>query len=107
MLLRFGRVLLVAPYAFLVASLLLFSLFEFFPSLLDVVNLQSIAYYGLKRELISDPSLVFVLRKVDDVLQTTWMGDQYSAEYGVDVPPDLCRDDQCGGLSPQQCGASL
>ena len=65
MLLRLGRGLLVAAYAFLVALLLLFSMFEFFPRLLDVVNLQSIAYYALKREFISDPSLVFVPRQVD------------------------------------------
>lgn len=69
------------------SGLLLFSLFECFPSLLDTVNLQAIAYYALKRELIADPSLVFVLRKVDYVLQTTWWGDQYSSEYGVDVVP--------------------
>jgi SGNH hydrolase-like domain, acetyltransferase AlgX len=87
MLLRFGRVLLLATYAILAASLLLFSVFEFFPSLLDAVNVQSIAYYALKRETISDPILVFVLRKVDYVLQTTWMGDQYSPDYGVDVRP--------------------
>jgi hypothetical protein len=87
MLWRFGRVLLVAAYASLVASLLLFSLFECFPSLLDVVNLQPIAYYALKRELIADPALVFVLRKVNYVLQTSWWGDQYSSEYGVDVVP--------------------
>jgi SGNH hydrolase-like domain, acetyltransferase AlgX len=87
MLLRFGRVLLFATYAVLAASLLLFSLFECFPSLLDAVNVQSIAYYALKRELISDPTLVFVLRKVNYVLQTTWMGDRYSPDYGVDVRP--------------------
>jgi hypothetical protein len=87
MLLRFGRVLLLAAYTSLVASLLLFSLFECFPSLLDVVNLQPIAYYAFKRELIADPTLVFVLRKVNDVVQTTWWGDQYSSEYGVDVVP--------------------
>ena len=87
MLWRFGRGLLMAAYTFLVVSLLLFSLFEYFPRLLDVVNLQPIAYYALKRELIADPTLVFVLRKVDYVLQTTWWGDQYSSEYGVDVVP--------------------
>jgi hypothetical protein len=87
MLVRLGRVLLVVVYAALVASLLLFSLFEYFPSLLDVVNLQAIAYYALKRELLADPELVFVPRKVNTVLQTTWKGDQYSSEYGVDVVP--------------------
>jgi SGNH hydrolase-like domain, acetyltransferase AlgX len=87
MLLRLGRVLLFATYAILAASLLLFSLFECFPSLLDSVNLQSIAYYALKHELISDPTLVFVLRKVDYVLQTTWWGDLYAPDYGVDVRP--------------------
>jgi len=44
MLWRFGRGLLVAAYTFLVVPLLLFSLFEYFPRLLDVVNLQPIAY---------------------------------------------------------------
>jgi len=87
MLLRVGRVLLVAAFASLVASLLLFSLFECFPRLLDAVNLQAIAYYGLQRALIADPALVFIPRKVDYVLQGTAVGDQYAAEYGVDVVP--------------------
>jgi hypothetical protein len=96
MLWRFGRVLLVTTYASLVTSILLFSLFECFPSLLDAVNLQAIAYYALKRELLSDPELVFVLRKVDYVLQTTWRGDQYSSEYGGGRRADaICRDRQC------------
>jgi SGNH hydrolase-like domain, acetyltransferase AlgX len=87
MLWRFGRGLLMAAYTFLVVSLLLFSLFECFPRLLDVVNLQPIAYYALKRDLMADPAFVFVLRKVNDVVRTTWKGDQYSSAYGVDVVP--------------------
>jgi hypothetical protein len=87
MLWRFGRGLLVAAYTFLVVSLLLFSLFECFPRLLDVVNLQPIAYYALKRDLIADPTLVFRSRKVNEVVQTTWYGDQSSSEYGVDLAP--------------------
>ncbi len=87
MLVRFGRVLLVAAFAVLVVFLFLFSLFECFPSLVDAVNLQAIAYYGLQRELIADPALVFIPRKVDYVLQGTSVGDQYAAEYGVDVVP--------------------
>ena len=87
MLWRFGRSLLMAAYTFLVVSLLVFSLFECFPRLLDVVNLQPIAYYALKRDLLADPALVFVLRKVNDVVRTTWKGDQYSSAYGVDVVP--------------------
>jgi hypothetical protein len=105
MLLRFGRVLLVAAYASLMASLLLFSLFECFPSLLDAVNLQAIAYYALKRELLSDPELVFAPRKVDSVLQTTWMGDQYSSEYGVDVVPmPFVATTNAEGFRPNSAG---
>src|SRR4030095_8510244 len=105
MLWRFGRGLLVAAYASLVASLLLFSLFECFPSLLDSVNLQSIAYYALKRELIADPSLVFVLRKVDSVLQPAWVGDQYSAEYGVYVVPmPFVATTNAEGFRPNSAG---
>ena len=106
MLLRCGRVLLVAAYASLAASLLLFSLFEFCPSLLDSINLQSIAYYALKHELISDPTLVFVLRQVDSVLQTSWMGDQYSPEYGVDVlPMNYVATTNADGFLPNSAGA--
>jgi len=57
MLWRFGRVLLVAAGASLGVSLLLFSLFECFPSLVDAVNLQAIAYYRLPRALRADPTL--------------------------------------------------
>ena len=87
MLWRFGRGLLGAAYTFLVVSLLLFSLFECFPRLLDVVNLQPIAYYALKRDLIADPTLVFRPRKVNEVVQGTWYGDQSSSAYGVDLVP--------------------
>ena len=105
MLLRLGRGLLVAAYAFLVALLLLFSMFEFFPRLLDVVNLQSIAYYALKREFISDPSLVFVPRQVNYVLQTTWRGDQYSPAYGVDVSPiNYVATTNADGFRPNSAG---
>ena len=105
MLLSLGRVLLFATYAILAASLLLFSVFECFPSLLDSVNLQSIAYYALKHELISDPTLVFVLRKVDYVLQTTWTGDQYSPDYGVDVRPmNYVATTNADGFRPNSAG---
>jgi hypothetical protein len=105
MLLRLGRVLLFATYAVLTASLLLLSVFECFPSLLDAVNLQSIAYYALKHELISDPTLVFVLRKVDYVLQTTWTGDQYSPAYGVDVRPlNYVATTNADGFRPNSAG---
>ena len=84
---RVGRAVLVATYTMLAASLLLFGVFELFPGLLDVVNLQSIAYYGLKRELSADPAFVFVPRQRDYVLRATSVGDLYSPTYGVDVVP--------------------
>lgn len=87
MLVRIGRVLLMATGTALVGSLLLFSLFECFPRLVDVVHLQAIAYYGLQRDLLADPGLVFIPRKVDYVLEGASVGDLYDAEYGVDVVP--------------------
>jgi hypothetical protein len=105
MLLRLGRVLLFATYTILAASLLLFSVFECFPSLLDYVNLQPIAYYALKHELISDPTLVFLLRQVGSALPTTWMGDQYSPDYGVDVRPmDYVATTNADGFRPNSAG---
>jgi hypothetical protein len=79
---------------------LLFSMFEFFPGLLDVVNLQAIAYYGLKHELTADHVLVFVPRQVNYVLQTTTVGDLYSPAYGVDVVPTKYAD----GFRPNSAG---
>jgi hypothetical protein len=103
--LRVGCVLLFALYAILAASLLLFSLFECFPSLLDYVNLQSIAYYALKHEFIPDPTLVFVPRKVDHVLQTTWTGDLYAPDYGVDVRPmPYVATTNADGFRPNSAG---
>lgn len=105
MLWRCGRGLLVAAYTFLVVSLLLFSLFECFPRLLDVVNLQPIAYYALKRDLIADPTLVFRLRKVNEVVRTTWYGDQSSSEYGVDlVPIPYVATSNAEGFRPNSAG---
>jgi hypothetical protein len=106
MLWRFGRILLVAACASLVISLLLFSLFECFPSLVDAVNLQAIAYYGLPRALLADPAFVFVPRKVDYVLQGTSIGDLYAAEYGVDVVPmPYVATTNAEGFRPNSAGA--
>src|SRR5262249_22718077 len=84
---RVGRVLLVVTCVFLGAPLLLFSLFECFPRLVGTVNLHATCYYGLQLALIADPTLVFIPRQVDYVLQGTSVGDLYAAEYGVDVVP--------------------
>jgi hypothetical protein len=101
MLWRFGRVLLVAAYASLGVSLLLFSLFECFPSLVDAVNLQAIAYYRLPRVLRADPTLVFVPRQGNEVLQGTSMGALYDAEYGVDgVPMPYVVTTNAAGFRP-------
>jgi hypothetical protein len=106
MLWRFGRILLVAACASLVISLLLFSLFECFPRLVDAVNLQAIAYYGLPRALLADPAFVFAPRKVDYVLQGTSIGDLYAAEYGVDVVPmPYVATTNAEGFRPNSAGA--
>ena len=55
MVMRVGRVLLGGAGAVLAASLLLFSLLECVPRLVDVVPLQAIAYYGVQRAFRADP----------------------------------------------------
>jgi hypothetical protein len=70
MLWRFGRVLLGAACAPLGASLLLFSLFEVFPSLLEAVRKlmsnKSIAYKSLKvwQEIDCPVSLFLALPRI-------------------------------------------
>lgn len=75
-------------YVIFAATFLLFSAFEFLPSLLDLVNLQKIRYYSQRAEYLPDPTLVFVPRqgrRVDNIAE--FRGDRYSSAYGVEVPP--------------------
>ncbi len=82
------RFILFALYLLLVTTFSFFSMFEIFPNLLNLVNLQKIRYYAQRAEYSSDPTLVFVPRLAERVMDTAeWRGDGYSPEYGVEVPP--------------------
>jgi hypothetical protein len=82
------RLILLGLYLVLVTTFSLYSIFEFFPDLLNLVNLQKIRYYAQRAEYLSDSTLVFVPRRGEKVINTTdFRGDGYSPAYGVEVPP--------------------
>ena len=82
------KTVLLSLYLLFMTTFLLFSLFEFFPSLLKPINLQSIRYYAQLAEYLADPTLVFVPRQANKVISAVeFRGDVYSPGFGVEVPP--------------------
>jgi hypothetical protein len=84
---RVMRCVLFSVYLLVASSFGLYSIFEFFPGLLHVVNLQSVRYYAQRAEYSPDSTLVFVPRQLDRVVHAEFRGDGYSPVYGVDVEP--------------------
>ncbi len=76
-----------AVYCGFVASILLFLLFEFRPSLLDHVSLDWLRYYAIRHQFKPDAQLVFVPPdpgpKVDS---GNWYGDLYRPEWDHATP---------------------
>src|SRR5215213_1061221 len=84
---RVMRCVLFSVYLLMGTSFALYSIFEFFPGFLHVVNLQSVRYYAQRAEYSPDSTLVFVPRQLDRVVHADFRGDGYSPIYGVDVEP--------------------
>jgi hypothetical protein len=81
----FGVALLVSSFFFF--SILLFSLFEYFPSLTRPFNLNQILYYTVKEEFVPDNALVYKHPPLYSSKQIPdYKGDKYSPLYGVEVP---------------------
>jgi len=79
---------LLSLYLLLVTTFFLFCLFEFFPYLLKPINLQGIRYYAQLAEYLADPTLVFVPRQTNKVVNAVdFRGDAYSPGFGVEVSP--------------------
>jgi hypothetical protein len=72
-------------FCIITISFLLFTAFELYPELLNLIDLQGIRYYALKTNYFPDPSLVLVFRRTSFTLTTASKGNLYSSEYGVPV----------------------
>jgi hypothetical protein len=72
-------------FCIITTTFLLFTIFELYPGLLNLINLQEIRYYALKTNYLPDPSLVLVSRRTSYTLTTASKGNLYSSEYGVPV----------------------
>src|SRR5262245_52836412 len=82
------RFILFALYLLLVTTFLLYSMFESFPNLLSLVNVQKIRYYAQLSEYSPDAALVFVPRQGERVINAAeFRGELYSPAYGVEVRP--------------------
>ena len=67
--------------------ILVFLFIELFPGILAVIPFQEIKYYALKKEYISDPTLVFTYRQTNYAYRKSFIGDLYSTGYGLPAQP--------------------
>jgi hypothetical protein len=80
--------MLLSAFSFFICSLVLFWLFEIFPSLIARTHLDGIfGYYAYKIYYIPDPELVFREKPFNRRIITDFSGAQYSARYGIEVEP--------------------
>ena len=85
---RTTKTILFLFYLLFITTFLLFSLLESFPDLGKAVSFQNIRYYAQAAEYAADPTLVFVPRhpnKVVDAIE--FRGDGYSPGFGIEVSP--------------------
>ena len=82
------KTILFSFYLLFITTFLLFSLLEFFPDLVKAVSLQNIRYYAQASEYVADPTLVFVPRHANKVVDAIeFRGDGYSPGFGIEVSP--------------------
>ena len=76
---------LLALAAAAISSVLLFSIFELFPGLIQPLRLEGIRYLGMRSRYISDPELVFAPRRTDFVFRGRTKGDLYTPALDIDI----------------------
>ena len=80
--------MLLSAFSFFICSLVLFWVFEIFPSLIALTHLDGLfGYYAYKINYIPDPELVFREKPFNRSIITAFSGAQYSARYGIEVQP--------------------
>lgn len=84
---RILRSALFTVYSVVFGWLLAFLSIELFPAVLNIIPLQQIKYYALKKEYVSDPALVFTYRQTNYTYRKSLMGDLYSTGYGIPAEP--------------------
>jgi hypothetical protein len=72
-------------YSIVFGWILVFLLIELFPGILTIIPLKDIKYYALKKEYVSDPTLVFVYRQTNYVHRASFVGDLFSPDYKIPV----------------------
>ena len=70
--------------SFFLFHFLLFSLVEFYPSLIKVFHLQQVSYYAIKSCCVGDDNFAF--REIPSSGDSEYKGDLYSPVYMVDAP---------------------
>jgi len=79
-----GWVLLAALSA-AISSILLFTIFELFPGLIQPLRLEGIRYLGLRSRYLPDPELVFVPRRTGFTFRGRTKGDLYRPGFGIEA----------------------
>jgi len=80
-----SRWALFALAAAAISSVLLFSIFELFPGLIQPLRLEGIRYLGMRSRYVSDPELVFVPRRTGFTFRGRTMGDLYRPGFGIEA----------------------
>jgi SGNH hydrolase-like domain, acetyltransferase AlgX len=81
-----GKVVLLFS-EFIFSSLLIFSFFELFPSLIEPFHLDEIGYYTYKAHYLPDDKLAYRYRPLRSEITNDFRGSHYSPLYGVEVAP--------------------
>jgi hypothetical protein len=80
--------MLLSAFSFFICSIVLFCVFEMFPSLIALTHLDGIfGYYAYRINYIPDPDLVFREKPFNRRIITGFSGAQYSVRYGIEVQP--------------------
>ena len=101
---RILRLFSFSLYSLAGGWVLFFLLFETFPSLLNLLPMDDIRYYALKRKYVSDPELVFSYRGFGGGVREhyAYEGDMFTSAYGVpSVLAQLSCDVKVGRRIPR------
>ncbi|MFC1853895.1 hypothetical protein ACFL27_27235, partial [candidate division CSSED10-310 bacterium] len=80
-----AKVCFFISYLLITSSLIIFTLFEFFPGLLDFINLDRIMYFQQRTRFSPHSKLVFTSRKAGRHFEYRLRGDLYAPQFGFKV----------------------
>ncbi len=78
---------LISTVSFLITSFIIFTFFEFFPSLIGPFHLDIFPYFAHRSTYLGDPVLAYTEKPHNPQVTHVFRGHAYSPVYGIDVAP--------------------